>query len=1138
MLVLAVALATPAFAQESDIHAIFKRFQEFYFAGNYPAALVEAQKVEAAVKARVGTNHPAYAAALNNLAAVYLSQGKHGEAEELYKRALAIREQALGANHPDVAQTLNDLATVYAKQGKYDEAEGLYKRALAIREQALGANHPDVANVLNNLAVVYRSQGKYDEAEGLYKRALAIREQALGANHPDVAGTLNNLANVYQSQGKYGEAEGLYKRALAIREQALGANHPDVGQTLNNLANVYQLESKYGEAEGLYKRALAIKEQALGANHPDTAQTLNNLANVYQLQGKYDEAEGLYKRALAIEEQALGANHPEVAQTLSNLANVYQLQGKYGEAEGLFKRALAIFEQALGADHPDVAQTLSNLANVYRSQGKYSEAEELYKRALAIKEQALGANHPDVAATLNNLANVYQSQGKYSEAEELYKRALAIREQALGANHPDTAQTLNNLAVVYQSQGKYSEAEELYKRALAIREHALGADHADVAATLVNLAVVYQSQGKYSEAEGLYKRALAIFEQALGANHPDVATSLNNLAILYQLQGKYGEALTWSRKAIATVVAHGFAEAPNARQPGEGTGFVKQRADYFLNHVAIAAAAALQGIEPAAALAREAFESAQRASQSSAAAAIQQMAARFGSGGDALAALVRDSQDLAAAWRAQDKRLVDVLSKPEGQQNRTEIEALRQQIADIESRLAADAARLDKEFPDYAALASPKPLAAEEAQKLLGPDEALVFLLAGDRESYVFALTRDGFDWRTIPIGAQDLAAKVAAFRRGVDVDALMKGADAGRPELFDLGLAHELYATLLGPVDALIKDKAKLIVAPTGALTALPFHLLVTEKPDVAVPQLRDIAAYRNAAWLVKRQAVSVLPSVASLKALRALARKGEGAKPMVGFGDPVFDPAERAIAIAAWASLAKQAAAKSRPVATRAYSEFWQGAGVDRAQLAHALPSLLDTADELKAVASKLGASAADIHLGADASVTTVKRTALADYRVVYFATHGLIAGDVKGLGEPALALSIPAQPSDLDDGLLTASEVAQLKLNADWVVLSACNTAAGDKPGAEALSGLARAFFYAGGRALLVSHWSVSSDAAARLTTSTFDVMKSNPTVGRAEALRRAMLAYMNDKGDLWSAYPAFWGPFSLVGEGAVR
>jgi CHAT domain-containing protein len=200
--------------------------------------------------------------------------------------------------------------------------------------------------------------------------------------------------------------------------------------------------------------------------------------------------------------------------------------------------------------------------------------------------------------------------------------------------------------------------------------------------------------------------------------------------------------------------------------------------------------------------------------------------------------------------------------------------------------------------------------------------------------------------------------------------------------------------------------------------------------------------------------------------------------------------------------------------------------------------LPQLPDTADELKAVAVKLGAPASDIHLGRDASETTLKRAALADYGIVYFATHGLVAGDVIGLAEPSLALTIPKQPSEFDDGLLTASEVAQLKLNADWVVLSACNTIAGDKPGAEALSGLARSFFYAGARALLVSHWAVDSAAATRLTISTFDNLKSNPEIGRAEALRRAMLGYLNDASLSENAYPAFWGPFALIGEGAAR
>jgi len=894
---------------------------------------------------------------------------------------------------------------------------------------------------------------------------------------------------------------------LPVNAAFVGTGAAQKNEILALHAKVTELAraAKYAEALPFAERELAIAEKAFGPNHTAVAASLNDVARLYFQLGRFTEAEPYYRRTLLILEKVLDPGHREVAGALNNLANLYQNQGRFGDAEPLYRRALEIKEKTIGPDHPDVARSMHNLAMLYRSLGRYSDAEPLFTRSLAIRERTLGPDHREVAVSLITLADLRGNQGRYAEAEPLYKRALKIGQKVLGPNHPDVAAALNNLASLYQAQGRFADAEPLYVRSLTARETTFGPDHIDVAGSLHNLAVLYHNQGRDAEAEPLYKRALAIEERALGPDHPTVAISLDNLAKFFLDQGRYAEALPLTQRVIAIGLTSPAVALPVL--------YGAQNKDL------ISAERAMDG----------GLEVVQRANQSSAAAAVAKLAVRLAAGDDRLAQLVRKDQDLAAEAEKLDKAIVAAVSKEPSKRDAAAERWAKERLAAIAAERAALKRTLAIEFPEYAALSNPLPVTTTMLQSLLSDDEALVaFVAAGDRTTYVFALTRDRFDWKPIPLGAETLSQKVAAFRQGLDVDQISKP-DSSR---FDLGLAYELHVSLLGPVEALVRDKKQLLVVPSGALTALPFHLLVTEKPAAAIPE--TFAGYRDAAWLIKRQAVAILPSIASFKALRAFGLRNQGKKPMVGFGDPIFNPNPTA------PPTSSRPATKSaaRSLNSRAYTEYWRGAEIDRSRLAQSLPQLPDTADELKAIAEQVGAPASDIHLGRDANEATVKRTPLSDFRIVYFATHALVAGDVKGLAEPSIVLSLPPRPSEFDDGLLTSSEIAQLKLNADWVVLSACNTIAGDKPGAEALSGLARSFFYAGARALLVSHWAVDSAAATRLTTSTFGILKSDPKLGRAAALRRAMLDYLGDQSSPQNAYPAFWGPFALIGEGAAR
>jgi CHAT domain-containing protein len=543
------------------------------------------------------------------------------------------------------------------------------------------------------------------------------------------------------------------------------------------------------------------------------------------------------------------------------------------------------------------------------------------------------------------------------------------------------------------------------------------------------------------------------------------------------------------------------------------------------------------------ALRAEAFEAAQWAIASDAADALARVSARFAQGDDALGRLAEEREGLIVVRDRMERELERYYASDEPANLEARARA-RQAWEAADARLRAVDAEIETRFPAWSELTSPRALSVAETQGLLKSDEGLLLVLVNPEATYVWGVSADRVAWaRSEALGEAGMTEAVNRLRASLTATAARgaPGLDptvfAGRPApTFDLAESYRLYSEIVRPVESVFEGKTTLITVVTGALAALPLAVLSTAPPtgSDAAPD-----ALARTPWLIDRYALATLPAVSSLKALRChlvsdSAERSPGcpAATTAAARRPVAD-ANRLTLAAFGAPLltgAPDAAARGAPPADAVVGE---GRLADVAKL-KALPYLRGSRVELEALKDRY--PGALVRMGEDAterSVRTLDAAALSQARFVVFSTHGLMAGSAAA--EPGLVLTPPDEATEADDGYLSASEAAQLRLNAEFVVLSACNTAASDgRPGGEGLSGLARAFFYAGARSMMVSHWEVSDAATTTLITATFadlDARKAGDPGVRARALQAGMRAVRAERR--WS-HPAYWAAFTLVGE----
>lgn len=495
------------------------------------------------------------------------------------------------------------------------------------------------------------------------------------------------------------------------------------------------------------------------------------------------------------------------------------------------------------------------------------------------------------------------------------------------------------------------------------------------------------------------------------------------------------------------------------------------------------------------------FDAAQIVRDSVTAQTISQMAAQLASGDAEVAVLARELFELRRDINDLNLSIDRALARPDAQARLDEIDAMQDRRDDLREERARIDQTLQSAAPRFNQLMM-EPVATERVMDALGPDEAMIQILLGEQESVSILITRDGITPVFRSLGADEVGDAVLRLRQGLVIDREQ------RLGSFDTDLAHAVYNAFIEPFEAQLADKRHLIMVPSGPLLSLPLGVLVREP---AVVRRED---YRDVAWLARDFAISIVPSPRNLVDLRSTVRPSVAPEPFIGYGDfqPVFD----------------REPVDGDSCAARLYR------AVRNAQ------RLPETGQELLDVARALGASARSVRLGRSFTEAAVRREALDRYRIVYFATHGFMPAGDNCLNEPAL-LATPglSEAGEADNGLLRLSDVVSLNLDADMVVLSACNTGGGDGTGGEALSGLARGFFYSGARSLLVSHWYVESAASRDLMTTLFYLQRSNTTLGSAEAMRRARQSLMVSEDGPYTAYrshPTFWAGFTIIGDGA--
>ena len=820
-----------------------------------------------------------------------------------------------------------------------------------------------------------------------------------------------------------------------------------------------------------YAKAITFYEKSIEirkaiGDHVNIGKTLPRIAMAYERLGELDLAARNYREAAEVN-RAVG-DADRTANELYNAAVPLKNSGRFLEAVECLSEALSIWEE-LG-NQEKIGDSHNVLGNVYRRIGEFDAALEHYQKMQSIMEEI--GDLEGLANGLSNLGLLFEHTGRYERAAETIEKALAIHR-----DFGDPVRVLNDLTqlgYVYRDLGDYEKSNSHTREALGVNIKVK--DQRLQAVNLGNLANTENYQGKFEEAQNHYREALEITKTL---NSPEITWPIFlGLGDNYERQGQYEEAMSYYQEALSmietlrgTLMSEQFKSSFFAERH-----FVYESIVHLLNK--------LYHSRGEGRYAEQAFRLAERGKARSFLDLLAESLSRVRGGIDKellekqdayLEALtkLRQELELASLDGVDTERIAGL--KEDLQSKEGEYLLFRQDIKD--------------KYPRYYDLQFPAPVnLASVQQNLLDRNAVLLEYFLGDSSSALWAVTNKKAELYRLP-GRKDLQEQVEVLRYQ------FKNPYTGRIE--DLVQAsHRLFMTILEPAKEFLRRGKTLIIIPDGILHYLPFEALVSELPEDG-----ESLAYHSLQYLVNSHPIVYGHSASVMSKLslnRGLREFPEG-KTFVAFGDPVFG---------------KETKTLDGILSTRGGSR----AGLSR---------LPHSGDEVRRIAELFGEEAAGVYIREDATEANVKEEGnLEDVRYVHFATHGIINEK-----QPDFSGLVMTQNENPDqDGFLEAAEIFNLKLNADLVTLSACESGLGRMIRGEGLVGLTRAFMYAGTPTVLVSLWSVYDRSTSELMVAFYDKLV-NDKHNKAEALRAAQLSMID--GEVFS-HPFYWAPFVLVGD----